>query len=96
MSYRTVILTIPVSKMTDGRKALEMVANEKFDTVEDIQNAICFDEHDPMAVEDLNILDMQEFMDNCNDTDDSTKEQEWSTNIDLDANWVGYVQLKNQ
>ena len=95
MSYKTVILLVPVSKMSDGRKALERIENQKFDSVEGIQNAICFDEDDPMAVEDLSILSMTDYMDNCNDTDDSTKEQDWSTNIDLDKNWIGYVQLNS-
>jgi len=90
-NYRTVILAIEVSKMSDGRHTLEMIENEKFDSIEDIQNAICFDENDPMAVEDLAILELTEFMDLCNNTDDDTKEEE---KVDISKIWIGYAQLK--
>lgn len=90
MKYKTCIVLIPVGSISD-RGVLERIQNEKFDDREAVENAICFDEDDPMATEDLSIYDLNDFMDACNNTDDDTPEDE---RIVITDNWVGYIQLK--
>jgi len=88
--YRTVMLIIKTEINSCGRHGLEIVENKKFDSIEAIQNVICFDENYPMAVEDLAIIEMTDFVDLCNNTDDDTPEKE---RIDISKVWIGHVQL---
>lgn len=82
MKYFPVVVLIPIA--LGDRKTLEHIENQKFDSIEALQNAICFDEDNPMAVEDLSVMTMTDFMDACNDQF-----------INLEEVWVGYVQMKD-
>ena len=82
MKYLQLVVLIPIA--SGDRQPLEHIENQKFDTIEALQNAICFDEDNPMAVEDLMVMTLSEFVDACNDQF-----------INLEEMWVGYIQMKD-
>ena len=88
--FETYILLL--GSMSDGRKALEKIENEKFDGVGEVFNALCFDENDPMATEDLQVIPITEFMDWMNNQDDDMPEDERFNPMKY---WFGYVQVKS-
>jgi hypothetical protein len=90
-TYETCIIVIPIDKISDGRKTLERIQDSEFDSVEDVQNEICFDEDDPIAIEDVKIYSMDYFMDAWNNTDNSVKKKD---RLKISENWFGYVQIK--
>ena len=91
MNYKTHIVLIPVDKISDGRTKLEKIENGKFESIEAVENAICFYEDDPIAVEDLEIWNMSDFVDACNNTDEETPDEE---RMDVFGCWIGYVRIK--
>lgn len=94
---KTFIVLIPTDAMSDGRKVLERIENSTYKSIEEVQNAICFDEHDPIATEDIGIIPISDFMDGWNDCDDTTIEQNWSNIIkpeNISNYWFGYISVK--
>ena len=89
MKYEPHIVIIPVGE--GDRSTLEGIQNEKFDNREAVENAICFDEHNPLSTDSVGIYDLNDFMDACNNSDDDTPEDE---KIVISDNWIGYIQLK--
>lgn len=88
--YKTHIVMIGVGKICD-RRPLESIEGVKFNSIDEVRNALCYDENDPIAVEDVAIMDMCYFMDSCNNTDDDTPKEDI---IDISKNWIGYVEIK--
>ena len=87
--YETHIVLLKIDS-NKGRTDLERIENSKFDSIADAVNVLCFDEDAPVAVEDVNIVTLSDFVDACNSTDDDTPEDEI---IDIQKNWIGYVQI---
>jgi hypothetical protein len=91
--YETHIVLIPVSSLSDGRKKLESIEGEKFDNRTALENALCFDEDDPMATEDLRVIPISEFTEWMNDHDDDMKEED---KFKVGEFWMGYVEIKKR
>jgi hypothetical protein len=73
---------ILVASVEDGdRQELESIANEKFNSVNEIRDSLNFP---------VDIYNLSEFMDACNDTDDDSHE----LSIKIEESWVGYVEVK--
>jgi len=92
-TYETCIIVIPTNKMSDGRDALEVIQNSKFESTDAVRNAICYDEFDPIDVSDVYIYSMDSFMDAWNNTDDNIPKK---SRLKIIKNWFGYVQIKTQ
>tara|TARA_Y100000389_G_scaffold148955_1_gene148165 strand:+ start:1952 stop:2188 length:237 start_codon:yes stop_codon:yes gene_type:complete len=73
---------ILVASVEDGdRQELESITNQKFNSVNEIRDSLDFP---------VDIYNLSEFMDACNDTDDDSYE----LSIKIEESWVGYVEVK--
>jgi hypothetical protein len=88
--FETYVLLLPINSLSDGRKKLESIANETFESISAIKNSFCFDEFDPMNPDDLRIIPLIEFMEWLNDQDDDMAIEE---RFDPMKYWFGYVQI---
>lgn len=87
--YIPVIVLIPVDSMSDGRTALEYnIEGKRFSSIEEIQNALCFDENDPMDTDYLSVLTLGDFTLACNDSDDDVQF------VNLDEAWIAHAFLR--
>jgi hypothetical protein len=88
--FETYVLLLPINSLSDGRKKLESIENETFESVSAIKNSVCFDEFNPMNPDDLRIIHLTEFMEWLNDQDDDMPIEE---RFDPMKYWFGYVQI---
>ena len=84
-------IEVPVDMLAIKLAENREIQNEKFDNRGAVENAICFDEHNPLSTDSVGIYDLNDFMDACNNSDDDTPEDE---KIVISDNWIGYIQLK--
>jgi len=79
---------ILVKTSSSAREELERIENNVYSDKDEIISDLCFNEGNPIATDDVSIVEMTDFMDMCNNTDDDVVE------FNTDNHWVGYVQLK--
>lgn len=91
--YQVFIAMIPVSSLSDGRADMDKILGEKFENREAVEKAICFNEFDPMATEELLLVPIHEFTDWLNDQDNDTPEEEKFNVFDK---WFSHVLIKKQ
>jgi hypothetical protein len=84
-NQKTMVILLPINSRNKGvgREELEHIQNEIFDNVDDVRKKL-----DGV---DCGIIDLSEFMDLCNNTDDDTPKDE---KMDFGETWFGYVRVK--
>jgi hypothetical protein len=87
------VVLIPVHAMSNGRRVFERNENHTFQNRTQVENAICFDEDDPLMVEDLTIIPLTDFMDWMNNHDDDLDE---SQRFNPQEFWFGYVNIEKK
>ena len=89
--FETHILLIKPETVSDGRILFEQIENVKYESIEALQNAICYDEDNPVDTEDLKVIPLTEFMDWLNNHDDDLPKKE---RFNPSKFWFGYVQIR--
>ena len=78
VEYEKMIALLYVNDHIDGRKVLENIENQKFDSLQDL--------HD--INDGISVYSLTDFMDICNNNDSECDE------LHIQDRWVGYIQLK--
>ena len=79
------VLVVEVGSTTIGRKDLERIESESFETIDEVIEVL--------GSGDFEHYTLCDFMDLCNNSDSqTTKIDDWVT-INIDDCWIGYINL---
>ena len=78
VEYETMIAMLYVNDHIDGRKVLENIENQRFNTLQELLD----------VSEHISIYSLTDFMDMCNNNDSELDE------LHIQDRWVGYIQLR--
>lgn len=78
VEYETMIALLYVNDHIDGRKVLENIENQRFNTLQELLD----------VSEHISIYSLTDFMDMMNNTDSDTDD------VHIQDRWVGYIQLR--